>query len=196
MGTHGTGLPTTTVLENIKGRTLNYDPKKTIVIPILIYSVATDSGNTPTTTLRAGMPMAQIRATDHAGYTLWMPMDTTTGGTYADVGLAVCEGILASDVNLLSSAGVVQNTVGSLIVEGTVLETDIKIDYTPVGTGTAPTIVQIVEDLALRRGVIAAAGHATTFERPAQYVVMAAAQAQVALTGETLIRVIPGPTIL
>jgi len=73
---------------------------------IVIDSTAVDSGNTPTTTLRRGLPMGKITSTGQYGN-----YDPT-----ATDGRALCLGLLYQEVNMLDSSGAAADKAGRLVV--------------------------------------------------------------------------------
>jgi len=81
----------------------------------VIDSTAEDAGNTPTTTLRKGLCMAQLTATDK-----WVPYDSGGSG-----GAETFAAVLGDEVNMLNGAldgvTVLDQHVGCLIQHGVLI---------------------------------------------------------------------------
>ncbi len=176
----GRRLPNYTLDYNFKARSLNYAPELPHkIIPIVIDSLATDSGNTGYTyILRAGLPMARVAVTTDANYGIWFPVQAEdaigTATDMADLGLSTTLGLLASNCcKAKNAAGTYIDTPGELLIIGTVREADILIDYLPYGAGTtlAPTKAQILLDFGARRWVIPNTASTSTFDRGGSNVV-------------------------
>lgn len=75
----------------------------------VILSTSTDNGNTPTTTLRAGLVLSQLSSNK------WSPYDAN-----ATDGSQVAQGILCSDVKMLGIEGSVGDRLAVVVVGGPV----------------------------------------------------------------------------
>lgn len=84
-------------------------------IPITILSSTVDAGNTTTTTLRSGLPMAKYTSGVNSGK--WGLHDNS-----ASNGLEDFIGILADNANMLDAEGTATDTSSSAIVTGEVNE--------------------------------------------------------------------------